>query len=807
MPGTGESRTFPAETSSLSERPSVPSPEEMVIGSYRLLYCVGEGGMGEVWLAEQTAPVYRRVALKLIKAGMDTKAVVARFESERQALAMMNHPGIAKVFEAGETDRGRPYFVMEYVAGVPLTEYCDAHKLSATERIDLFIQVCAAIQHAHHKAVIHRDLKPSNILVQEMDGQPEAKVIDFGIAKAISHRLTEKTLFTEAGALLGTPEYMSPEQINLTQEEVDTRTDVYSMGVILYELLSGARPFDSDRLRASSYEELRRLVKEVEPPLPSMRFSTLDATTRQHVAQLRRTDPHSLRRLLSGDLDAMAMRALEKDVRRRYATPSALADDLLRHLRHEPVVARVPSRIYRATKYMRRHAVGVGVAAVLFIVALAFGALSFLQARRVAKERDRATVEAATARSVSEFLLQIFKAAHPFEAQGKSVTARELLDRAVREIDGLNDQPRLQIRLLSTLGEVYATLDKTPTALALHDRAAKLAVQHLDASSVEAMQVRVRLAKALIYGGQYERAERALHSVLPEIDRPPGTNDPDLARARNYLILLGLETGRYVEAERLALHYRDIQTRTFGEEHSLTLNLLQNLAEAYLSLKKFAEAESTYRETIERETRALGPDHPITIVTVQGLGKALLNSGRLDESEVVFKDALDRNMRVFGADHLNALAVTSNLADVYTAQGRLDLAESTINDLLRRKRQVLGPDHRSTIITEHQVGRLLLARKRFDAARQSFLETLEHARRAKPRGHFTRYDALLALASVEFAIQDWDTGYQRVVEAIEESEDVREILAKDPEWAEYRPQPRFQELLRKTAKLVRSSEQ
>jgi eukaryotic-like serine/threonine-protein kinase len=362
------------------------------IGPYRLVQLIGEGGMGEVWLSEQVEPVRRRVAVKVIKPGMDTKQVVARFESERQALALMDHPAIAKVFDGGSTPEGRPYFVMEYVAGVPITEHCDTHRLSTRERLELFIEVCEGVQHAHQKAIIHRDLKPSNILVSLVDGRAQPKIIDFGIAKATGQRLTEKTLFTEVGAIIGTPEYMSPEQADLTGQDVDTRTDVYSLGVILYQLLTGELPFGSKELRSSSYEELRRKLKEVEPPRPSTRLITLgDAAA--DAAEKRRTDTGELHRQLEGDLDAITMKALEKERARRYGTPTELVADIRRHLRNEPVLARPQSRGYRLQKYVRRHRLGVGVSAGVLVLLVAFALAMGLQARRIARERDRANAE------------------------------------------------------------------------------------------------------------------------------------------------------------------------------------------------------------------------------------------------------------------------------------------------------------------------------------------------------------------------------------------------------------------------------
>jgi serine/threonine protein kinase len=298
------------------------------IGPYRLLSKLGEGGMGEVWLAEQQKPVRRKVALKLIKWGMDSKQVIARFESERQALALMDHTNIAKVFDAGATDQGRPYFVMEYVEGVPITAHCDRHRLATRQRLELLMQVCEGVQHAHQKGVIHRDIKPSNVLVRIQGDKAVPKIIDFGVAKATSQRLTEKTLFTEQGVLVGTPEYMSPEQADLTAQDIDTRTDVYSVGVLLYQLLAGALPFESKELRQAGFEEIRRKIREDDPPKPSTRLSTLEDQTSKAAAKSRRTDLSSLKRQLRGDLDWITMKALEKDRTRRYGSPNELAADI-----------------------------------------------------------------------------------------------------------------------------------------------------------------------------------------------------------------------------------------------------------------------------------------------------------------------------------------------------------------------------------------------------------------------------------------------------------------------------------------------
>jgi serine/threonine protein kinase/tetratricopeptide (TPR) repeat protein len=376
--------------------PSIGEQPGAVIGSYKLLQQIGEGGMGTVFMAEQTQPVHRTVALKIIKPGMDSRQVIARFEAERQALALMDHPHIAKVLDGGTTNSGRPYFVMELVKGVPITKYCDEHHLTPKQRLELFMPVCQALQHAHQKGIIHRDLKPSNVLVAEYDDKPTAKVIDFGVAKAMGSKLTDRTMFTELGQVVGTLEYMSPEQAQFNALDIDTRSDIYALAVLLYELLTGTTPFQRNRLRQVAFDEMLRIIREEEPQKPSTRLSeSKDALT--SISALRHTEPAKLTRLMRGDLDWIVMKCLQKDRNRRYETANALAMEIQRYLHDEPVLAGPPSWTYKFRKFARKHRKAIALAAG-FIVLLILGVVitswqavrATLAEEKATRERDRA---------------------------------------------------------------------------------------------------------------------------------------------------------------------------------------------------------------------------------------------------------------------------------------------------------------------------------------------------------------------------------------------------------------------------------
>jgi len=469
-PAPGAQRTD-APASPNDAQKSVVSAEKVGerVGRYKLLQQIGEGGCGVVYMAEQEEPVRRRVALKVIKLGMDTKQVIARFEAERQALALMDHANIAKVLDAGASEAGRPYFVMELVRGRKITEYCDENNLTTRQRLDLFMQVCAAIQHAHQKGIIHRDIKPSNILVTSDDGVALPKVIDFGIAKATQGRLTDKTVFTAFEQFIGTPAYMSPEQADLNWLDVDTRSDIYSLGVLLYELLTGKTPFDSKELLASGLDAMRQTIREQEPPRPSTRLSTMIASELTTVASHRHTEPPELLDEVSGDLDWIVMKCLEKNRGRRYETANGLAMDIQRHVKNEPVVARPPSKLYRFQKMARRNNLVLAAGAVVLgalVTGLAVSNWFFLRERAALR---RATAAEKQARAINQFLTKdlLFQATPAQNDQEKKVTMEEVLEKAAHMLDQSREiaqQPELEATLRLDIGTTYSKMSRLALA-------------------------------------------------------------------------------------------------------------------------------------------------------------------------------------------------------------------------------------------------------------------------------------------------------------------------------------------------------
>lgn len=717
MPEIPEDKTVTSDAT----REPLPS-----IGLYVLIQLVGVGGMGEVWKAEQTSPFHRTVALKLIKAGMDTRAVVARFESERQALALMEHSSIAKVFDAGATPAGRPYFVMEYVPGLPITDYCDKHRLTINERLKLFVQVCEGVQHAHQKAIIHRDLKPSNVLVEERDGRAVPKIIDFGLAKAMGSRLTEATVFTEVGGVVGTPDYMSPEQADRNERNIDTRTDVYSLGVILYELLVGALPFGSEHLRAADVASMLQKIREKDPPTPSSRIKTLGESSKES-AQKRQEEPRSLARHLRGELDWITMKALEKERTRRYGSPSELTADIERYLHHQPVLACPPSTAYRARKFVRRHRFGVSIASAGVVLLVGFAMTMAVQARRIANERDRANREAETSKRVSEFMTDMFRVSDPGQARGNSVTAREILDKASKEIHtGLSKDPAVQAQMMHVMGGVYENLGLYPQAQSLFADAVQIRRAVLGPERPETLQSMSRLSGTLREQGKYAEAEKLQRDTLDVQRRVLSPDDPDTLRSMSNLASILYAEARYDEAEKFGRAALEGQRRVLGPENANTLWSMDILASIFFDEGHLPEAEKLYQEGLETRRRVLGPDHPDTLALMDGYATTLAQEHRNDEAEKLLRETLEIRRRVLGPDHRDTLMSMNNLANMLFLETHYNEAEKLERETLERQRQVLGPNHPDTAMSIYNLGGIALHKGKRDEALSLLAQAVDH---------------------------------------------------------------------------------
>lgn len=816
------------DSNAKSDAASVPRTN----GPYKLIRELGAGGMGQVWLAEQTEPVHRRVALKLIKSGMYDNTTVQRFQAERQSLAIMEHPAIAKVFDAGATPQGQPYFAMEYVDGAPITDYCDRKKLAIQERLRLFIQVCEGVQHAHQKAIIHRDLKPSNILVTEIDRKPTPRIIDFGLAKATAPHFGVQASFTQVGAFLGTPGYMSPEQVDPNLHDVDTRTDVYSLGVVLYELLTGDLPFDTSKWKKQNLDEVLRQLRETDPQRPSTKVGTNRGMSTAR-ADARNTEPRQLVSQLRGDLDWITLKALEKDRERRYPTPAALAADIECYLGSRPVLARPASVAYRFRKYILRHRAGVVVALGAVIVLLAFVVAQTLELRHTRRERDRAD-------RITKFMTGMFKVSDPSQARGNSITAREILDKSSKEIEtDLAKDAELQAQMLDVMGQVYGNLGlygranelfvkaieinrralgpDHPSTLTLRDHlgwnlareghfpeAEKLLRETLDlrrrilgAENPDTLSTMNNLASTLDEEGRYPEAEALVRDTVTRRRRVLGPEDPDTVISMTGLADILMDEGHNEEAERIEEEALEILRRTLGPEHPRTLTAMGDLGVILSAEGHNEEAEKVKRETLEIEHRVLGPEHPNTLRLMINLASTLQQERRFPEAEQILRDALEIERRVLGPEHPWTLSTMNNLVNTFNKQGRWQEGEKLGRETLEIRRKVLGPEHRSTLLSMGNLASSLMGEGHYADAEKLQQETLDMQRRRLGPEHPDTAVSVYNLAVIKEHAGKQDEALKLLREAMEHGLPIDDSLAMetDPDLRLLHGNPGFAQLV------------
>jgi eukaryotic-like serine/threonine-protein kinase len=665
------------------------------LGPYTLVSPIGSGGMGTVWLAERTDGRFeRRVAIKFPSLARMDREGQERFQREGKLLGRVAHPNIAALADAGVSAMGQPYLVLEHVAGEPIDRYCDDRRLDVEGRLRLFLDVLSAVAHAHANLIVHRDLKPSNVLVTR-EGQ--VKLLDFGIAKLLQGETPgqEATALTREGGAM-TPEYAAPEQIR--GEAVTTATDVYSLGVVLYVLLTGQHPAGATR---GSPAELVKSIVETEAPRPSDSVAAGRARREEATAEAanRGTTPERLRRLLRGDLDTIVAKALKKDPRERYGSVTALADDLRRHLKHEPIDARPDTLAYRTAKFVRRNRTAVALGSLAVLGSVAFGVAMAVQARTIARERSRAE-------RVSGFLVDAFQVSDPGQARGSTITAREVLDRGAARLEkGLEEEPETRASLLETMGRVYLHL------------------------------------------GLYKKAEELLGRSAALRERILGKDDPLTMKSRHWEILAIYPQDRNKEAEERCRSLLAHERRVLGEDHPGTLATLNTLAVTVDNQLRPAEALGIHRQVLEKRRRILGPDHEESIWSLNNVGWGLYMTGRPAEAEELLREAVERSARLHGRDHPDTLWFLQNLANVLDGVGRFPEAEALQREVLEGRRRVLGPDHSATLGAEHGLARILSHAERYDEAEPIYLKVLVDLRRIWGPEHSSVLSAMYGMAS------------------------------------------------------------
>lgn len=782
-----------------------PSPTELVeissgamigrqLGAYQIVRELGHGGMAVVFLAERADQEYRkRVAIKMVKLGVESKEILSRFRNERQTLAALDHPNIVKLLDGGSTEEGWPFLVMEYVEGVPIDEYCDGHRLSVMERLELFRAVCSAVQHAHQNLVIHRDLKPGNILVTK-DEVP--RLLDFGIAKLLNPEYFQAPLVTQGDWRPMTPEYASPEQVR--GETITTASDIYSLGVLLYHLLCGHRPY---RGTPTSWLDVGRQVCEEDPEKPSTavfrveqpsgRANAETAISPGTVSQARRTKPDELRRRLRGDLDTIVLKALRKEPQQRYTSAEQFSSDISRHLRHEPIIAGTASTRYRLQKYVRRHRAGVAAAGGLLAMLIAFAFVQAVQLRRITRERDRAN-------RIADFMSGMFKVSDPSLGRGNTVTAREILDKAAKDIDkGLVSEPDLQAQMMEVMGDVYDNLGLYAPAETLLRRGYETRQHLLGSEHEDTLRSARFLAWNLERRGHDAEAEKLQRQTLASLRRVLGPKNPDTLRTMTDLAWTLQQEGQYPEAEKLEREALDTERRVLGSEDRDTLQAMSNLGWILGREGRYQEAEKLQRETLDIRRRVLGPDEPNTLSAINNLGITLRHENHLAEAEQVYREMLEIGRRVLGPEHPLTLRAMNNLANVLADEGRYADAEKLHREITEVRRRVLGPEHPETLSSIANLANALASEGKYVEADKLTREALDARRRILGPDHPSTAESEYNLATIDIATGKRDEAFSLLNDAVEHGFSAVDDLgiASDPEFKALHTDPRFAALV------------
>lgn len=701
------------------------------IGNYRILERIGEGGMGIVYLAEQHEPVKRRVAIKIVRAGLDTEELLARFRSERQALALMNHNGIAQIFEAGTTESGRPYFAMEYVPGVPITRYCDDHRLSVDERLALLIEICDAVQHAHLKGIIHRDIKPENILVCEENDRPVPKIIDFGVAKALDQRLGSGSAHTRLGGLIGTYEYMSPEQAAASPVSVDTRADVYSLGAVLYELLVGERPTRFDPGKETP-DQIRSSIRS-EPILSlSQRLNAAADDAVEQVAMRRGTSGQDLKAEVAAELSWIAAKALSKSPSDRYQSARELAADLSAYLNLEPIVAAPDKLGYRIKSYTRRNKSAVLATLAIIaslVVGTVFSALGFVEAR---KERDLARQAQSESETTAQFLADMLSAANP-ENSGRDVTVREVLGQAVARLESdFDDRPLLAARLLGSIGDTYLEIGMLNEAASSLEKTYALYEEHLPADHPDYLGSVNELGRIYQRLGRHDEAIRLLQEAFVGRREVLGLYNADTIASLNSLGISYSQSGQHIEALQIRERVLELDTELHGPASREVLTAKNNLALSYGIVGRTTESLSLFREVVAGRTRLNGLDHPATLNTRSNLASAISGSGDHEAAVSILRAVIEDATRVLGGSDWRTLISKHQLARTLGNLGDYEAAEAGFLEVIEARMALFGEAHPETVVANVHYAEMLNDAGRHEEALPILRRSLGNATQSLP---------------------------------------------------------------------------